>query len=437
MIGSGLALGVFVLTVTLVIWQPRGLGTGRAALIGAALALALGVVRFADVPAVWSATWNATATLVGLIVISLLLDEAGFFRWGALHVGRWGRGSGLRLFVLLVVFAAGVSALFANDGAVLILTPLVLELAAALGFGRAATIAFSLAVGFVVDVTSLPLVVSNLVNIVVADAFGISFGRYASVMLPVNLAALLASLVVLLLVFRRVLPARYDLASLAEPHTALRSRGVFLTAWLLLPTLLLGYFFAEPLGVPLSAVTATGAAALWLVAGRSQNVSSRRVLRGAPWGVVVFSLGMYLVVYGLREGGYTILLADLLRRAAGEGVTVGVLVTGGVTALLSAAMNNLPAVLFTVLSVHEVGSAGGAAPLASREALAFAAVVGADVGPKLTPIGSLATLLWLHVLNGRGLNITWGEYFKVGVVLTLPVLLVALLTLAGRLLLWP
>ncbi|MCP4515624.1 MAG: arsenical efflux pump membrane protein ArsB, partial [Delftia sp.] len=110
------ALLIFAATLVLVIWQPAGLGIGWSASLGAIVALALGVVHWADVAVVWGIVWNATATFVAVIIISLLLDEAGFFEWAALHVARWGRASGRRLFAFIVLLGAVVSAVFANDG---------------------------------------------------------------------------------------------------------------------------------------------------------------------------------------------------------------------------------------------------------------------------------------------------------------------------------
>jgi arsenical pump membrane protein len=192
-----LALALFVLTLTLVIWQPRGLNVGWSACIGAALALATGVVQLSDIGVVWHIVWNATATFIAIIITSLILDEAGFFEWAALHVARWGRGSGHRLFVLIVLLGAAVTALFANDGAALILTPIVMEMLLALGFGPAATLAFVMAAGFIADTGSIPLIVSNLVNIVSADFFGLGFSQYAAIMVPVNGVAVGASLAML------------------------------------------------------------------------------------------------------------------------------------------------------------------------------------------------------------------------------------------------
>lgn len=419
---------IFAVTITLVIWQPKGLQIGWSAMGGAAAALLLGVVTLADIPVVWDIVWNATATFVAIIIISLLLDEAGFFEWAALHVGRWGGGHGRRLFVLFVLLGAAVSAVFANDGAALILTPIVIAMLLALGYGPKATLAFVMAAGFIADAASLPLVVSNLVNIVSADFFDIGFDRYAAVMAPVNLASIAATLIVLFAVFGRNIPKAYDVERLAAPSSAIKDRATFLWGWIILGFLLVGFFVLEPRGVPVSAVAATGAIVLLVVAGRGAVISTTKVLREAPWQVVIFSLGMYLVVYGLGDAGLTRQIAGLLDGFAQGGVWGAAFGTGFLTAFLSAIANNMPTVLVGALSIDASGATG-----ATREAMIYANVIGSDLGPKMTPIGSLATLLWLHVLARKGVKVGWGYYFKVGVVLTLPVLGVALAALALRL----
>ena len=422
------AILIFVFTLVLVIWQPRGLGIGWSASLGAVIALVLGVVHLGDIAVVWGIVWNATATFVAVIIISLLLDEAGFFEWAALHVARWGGGRGRLLFAFIVLLGAAVSALFANDGAALILTPIVMAMLIALGFTSAATLAFVMAAGFIADTASLPLIVSNLVNIVSADFFKIGFDDYAAVMVPVNLASVLASLVVLMLYFRRGIPASYDLAQLKAPSAAIKDRATFRAGWVVLVLLLVGFFGLEPLGVPVSAVAAVGAVLLLAIAARGHVISTRKVLRGAPWQIVIFSLGMYLVVYGLRNAGLTDQIASLLNYFAQSGVWGAAMGTGFLTALLSSVMNNMPTVLIGALSI-DASSATGVV----KEAMIYANVIGCDLGPKITPIGSLATLLWLHVLAKKGTTITGGYYFKVGIVLTVPVLFVTLAALAIRL----
>lgn len=419
---------IFLATLTLVIWQPRGLGIGWSAVAGACVALLTGVIHAGDIPVVWHIVWNATGTFVAIIVISLLLDKAGFFEWAALHVARWGRGSGKRLFAMFVLLGAAVSALFANDGAALILTPIVIAMLRELKFSGKATLAFVMAAGFVADTASLPLVVSNLVNIVSADYFNVSFARYAAVMVPVNFVAVAATLAALLCFFRRDIPADYDMAQVKRPEDAIHDRATFVTGWWVLGLLLIGFFWLEDLGVPISATSAVGAVMLLAVAARGHRISTREVIGNAPWQIVVFSLGMYLVVYGLRNAGLTDYLTAALNACARHGVWGAAMGTGIITAILSSIMNNLPTVLIGALSI-DASTAQGAV----REAMVYANVIGSDLGPKITPIGSLATLLWLHVLANKGVRISWGYYFRIGICLTLPVLLVTLAALALRL----
>ena len=419
---------IFLATLILVIWQPRGLGIGWSASAGAVVALLAGVIQFSDIPVVWNIVWNATGAFVAVIIISLLLDRAGFFEWAALHVARWGRGSGKLLFVLLVLLGAAVAALFANDGAALILTPIVIAMLVALRFSAKATLAFVMAAGFIADTASLPLVVSNLVNIVSADYFDISFARYAAVMIPVNFVSVAATLAALVLFFGKDIPANYDMAQLKSPAEAIHDRATFTAGWWVLAMLLAGFFWLDDLGIPISAVAAAGAAILLGVAAHGHKISTREVLRSAPWQVVVFSLGMYLVVYGLRNAGLTDYLTAVLNRCAEYGVWGAALGTGVITAVLSSIMNNMPTVLIGALAIDATSTQG-----VVREAMIYANVIGSDLGPKITPIGSLATLLWLHVLASKKINISWGYYFRVGIVLTLPVLLITLSALALRL----
>ncbi|MBB2200625.1 arsenic transporter [Gluconacetobacter tumulisoli] len=421
-----LALAIFAATLVLVIWQPGGLGIGWSALAGAAAALATGVIHWHDIPVVWHIVWDATFTFIALIVISLLLDEAGFFRWAALHVVRWGKGRGRTLFPLIVLLGAAISAIFANDGAALLLTPIVIAILTQLRLNHAAALAFIIATGFVADTTSLPLVISNLVNIVSANFFGIPFDRYAAVMVPVDLVALGATLAVLWACYRQRLPETYPFSELPEPATAIRDPRVFRAAFPLLALVLAAYFLIAPLHIPLCVVACLAAGALLAVAMRGGAIPVRKVLHGAPWQIVIFSLGMYLVVYGLRNAGLTDHIATALVWLGHRGPFTATIGTGFLAALLSSVMNNMPSVLVGALAIQQ---AHDITPL-TRDLMVYANVIGCDLGPKFTPIGSLATLLWLHVLASKNHEVTWGQYMKVGLAITPPVLLATLAALA-------
>lgn len=421
-----LAISLFIITLILVIWQPKGLGIGWTASIGAGLALLLGVITLADIPVVWDIVWNATFAFIAIIIISLLLDEAGFFRFIALHVARLAKGSGKRLFVFIVLLGAVVSALFANDGAALILTPIVIAILTTLRFSPATTLAFIMAAGFIADTASIPLVVSNLVNIVSADFFKIPFTDYAKVMLPVNMVAVVTSLLVLYGFYRKDMPTVYDLSLIESPQSAIVDKNTFVMGWVVLALLLLGFFVLEPRGVPISLIAGFGALVLLVVAKMGQKIAVLPIVKNAPWQVVIFSLGMYLVVYGLKNAGLTDYLAHVLSQLANQGILTATVGTGLLSAGLSSVMNNMPTILIQALAID------GATihdPMI-KHAMIYANVIGCDLGTKITPIGSLATLLWLHVLASKNITVSWGYYIKVGIILTLPVLVATLVALA-------
>jgi arsenical pump membrane protein len=427
-----LAIAIFLLTLTLVIVQPRGLGIGFAALFGALLALATGVVTLQDLPTVWALVWNATFTLVALVIISLILDAAGFFQWLALALARLGLGRGRLLFCFVILLGSIVTALLSNDGATLIWTPTVLEMLLLLGFNRRATLAFVFATGFIADATSSPLVVSNLVNIISADYFQISFLRYALVMVPVNFVAIASSLAVLWFYFDRDIPQHYNQTSLPPPATAIRDPLVCQWSLPILGLLLIGYFVAAPLSIPISLIAGLNALIMLSLAGRwfhknqATIIDLREIWQEAPWQVILFSLGMYIVVIGLHHDKISILLTQQLVQLSGWGLTIAATGVGLLATVLAAMINNLPTVLINALAMPDASQID---PVV-REVMVYANIIGCNIGAKITPIGSLSTLLWFNVLARKGLQLSWLEYVPMAFVLTLPVLLVCELALA-------
>ncbi|NMP23635.1 arsenic transporter [Sulfobacillus harzensis] len=416
-----LAVLIFVATLVLVIWQPRGLGIGWTAVGGAALSLIVRVVTLQDVWAVTRIVWDATLTFVAIIITSTILDRIGFFEWAALKMARAAHGDGRRVFVYVIVLGAIVSAFFANDGAALILTPIVLEKVKLLKFDLKKTLPFVMASGFIADTTSLPLVVSNLVNIVSADYFHVGFVTYAIHMLVPDLFSFAASLLVLYLFFYRDIPVRYNPEDVSDPESAIRNYTMFRLSWLILGILMVGYILTELLHVPVSLVAGVIAMVFLIVGTRQRAIQPWHVVRDAPWSIVAFSIGMYVVVYGLRDAGLIVVLSRLVHHTAAGGLYVGTVGMGVIAAILSSIMNNMPTVMIDALAIH----AAHVAPTMERS-MVYANVIGSDLGPKITPIGSLATLLWLHVLGTRGIRITWGRYMKTGIILTIPTLIITL-----------
>lgn len=414
-----LASLLFLITLVFVIWQPKGLQIGTTAVLGAVIALVVGVVSFADVLVVTSIVWDATLAFIGIIILSMVLDEIGFFEWCAIQMAKLSGGNGHLMFVYSILLGSFISALFANDGAALILTPILLAQMRILKLGAKAIIAFLLAGGFISDSASLPFVFSNLTNIVTANYFHIGFAQYLSVMFVPYVASTLISIVFLWLFLRKDIVARVDLSLLKHPDEVLKSKPLFYLSWLFLALLLGSYFVGDAYHLPISVFALGGALLFLLIANAFKVVHPRRIITSAPWQVVWFSIGLYIVVYGLKNAGLTEHLTIILKDLNTRGDTIAIIGTGFISAFLSAVMNNMPTVMIMDIALHDI----------PNTALAYANIIGCNLGPKMTPFGSLATLLWLHVLAQKGVKISFWQYSKFGLLITPPVLLLVLLTL--------
>ncbi len=418
------SLAIFLLTLFLIVKKPRNIGIGYSAIIGAVLALFSRVVTWGDFVKVWGIVWDATFTFVAIIIISIILDEIGFFEWAALHIARFAGGSGRKMFVFVILLGAGVSAFFANDGAALIVTPIIYEKVRALKFKRKNILPFVMAGGFIADSSSIPFKISNLVNIVSADYFKIGFFTYFIHMFIPFIFSVGASTLVLYIFFRKDIPLKYDVGLLKLPREAIKDLRLFNFSFLILAFLLLGYFLSEFLNLPVSVFAVSFSLFFIYLGHRSPAVDLVSVIKNAPWSIVIFSLGMYMVVFGLKNAGLTYLLGNLISESSRYGSPGIIFFTGYLAAFTSSVMNNMPTVMINSLAIH----ASHLKSVLLRPSV-FANVIGCDLGPKITPIGSLATLLWLHVLEKKGIKIGWGYYFKVGIILTIPVLFFTLLGL--------
>ena len=417
-----LASSLFLVTLIFIIWQPRGLQIGTTAVVGAVVALLLGVVDFHDVLTVTNIVWDATLSFIGIIILSMVLDEIGFFEWAAIKMAKLSGGSGNRMFVYILVLGALVAAFFANDGAALILTPILLAKMKYLKMKPLPIFAFLMAGGFIGDSASNPLIISNLTNIVTVGYFDIGFMEYMKNMFLPNLLSIMASIAVLWVYFRKDIPLKVDVALLPEASSVIKNQTMFKLSWFFLALLMVGYFIGDYYSLPVSVFALGGALVFLLIANYYKAVKPMMTIKAAPWQVVWFSIGLYIVVYGLKNAGLTELVASWIASLAQQGEAVAIIGTGFLSAGISAVMNNMPTIMIMDIAIDQVGYVG-------HEALVYANILGSNLGPKMTPIGSLATLLWLHVLAQKGVKIGWGEYMKVGVVVTPPVLLIALLGL--------
>ncbi len=423
---EALAYSTLALTVGLAISRPRlGLRAfrftpGTAALVGVTVLLFAGVLSLDDLITSARIQWRPLLALTCIMAMTGVVREIGAFDRLALRIEAYARGtSPTRAFTVVFALSVITPSLLNNDAAILLLTPLVIVLTRRLYPGRPAlTQAFAFAVFLAPGVA--PFVISNPMNMIVAEFAGISFNGYAAVMLPISIAGALLTYAVLRVCFRRELAstiATPAVVTMPPRHAAERPAVV----------LLLAVFAAYPVmaafGGPIWLVSLAGAAACLALAWRYRVAPARKVFGHVSPDILVFLWGVFLVVVGLKHVGLVDRLAALYRVApAGSLEEIGIV--GTVAAIGSALVDNHP---MSILNMMALGEHGGSRGL-------LAALIGGDIGPRLLPIGSLAGLLWIDLLRRAGVEISIGKFFKLGTMVLVPTLAVSLgmLWMMGR-----
>ena len=396
---------LLIAVLVLIIVRPRNLNVAWPASTGALLAIVAGLVPLPTLNTIFHDTWDACATLIALFLLSEALDSNGFFSWSALHLARFAGGSGRKLYILVLLLTIGTTTLLANDGAVLILTPIFARLLVKIYPKEALWLPFVFAAGFLADAASGIFVPSNLTNIIVADANGLNFTTFAQWMVFPTLCAALAAGLCFGLRFRASLGSGYDMSVLEEPASALRDRPVFWTSWGALLVLVIGYIVGGQLRLPISLIAGPVALCMVVLVQVRRIRPATAILRAAPWHILFYALGMFVIITAVYDAHVLAFLTIPLRTFVVRGVGAsGWIKAGGILALLSACTNNLPATLIGVLVLKSTSHP-------SVHAI-YASILGVDIGPKLTPFGSLATLLWLGILARNGIHISWRKYLS-------------------------
>ena len=412
-----LAAVVFIVTIGLVIARPWRLTEAYAALLGAGAIVLTGLVSPSTAVSDVAGHWNVLLFFVGLTGAAAVAERSGLFEAVAWTSARLSAGSPRRLLVAVVAAGAIVAAFLSNDAAALVLTPVVYVLVARFGLSP---LPFVLACTFVADAASVALPVSNPVNVIVSDRLGVSAASLVPVLLPAAAASVLALLGCLFIIYRRQLPLRAPLVPASDswaswagvPRRLLAAFGAAVGAFALASALDL------PLGPTMTAV--------WLLLLGVEWTSRRpdRPLDGIGWSLLVFVASMSILVDGLSSTGITPWLAQIVLGQVRDSPAAVMVVTAFAAAVGSNLVNNLPAAFVFADAVHGAGLSA-----ASAHAAAIGTIIGADLGPNLTPVGSVATLLWFVLLRQRGLEVSTWSYIRIGLVVT-PVTIVAALGVA-------
>jgi len=394
---------------------PPGLriGPGLAAGLGVTILAVAGGLRGGDVAEAVNVLWRPLVALASIMVMTGVAARTGLFaRLAALVLAR-GTAGATRLFGLVFALSLATAAVFNNDAAILVLTPVVVTLVREL-YPDAPSLLPPFAFAVFMAAGVAPFLTSNPMNTVVAVAAGIDFNAYAGRMLPVALVAAAVTFLVLRWVFAAELAAAPPVTPgqpAGAPWSVAQRRSLVLVL-----VVLVAYPVAALVGLPVHLIAAAGATlalglAWWHRAGRPHEV----VRTAVAWEVIAFLLGMFLLAKGLQHIGVVEQLRELYRAG-------GTPVVGTTSAVGSALINNHSMALTNLLAIQDL--AGG------RHDAYLAALVGGDLGPRLLPIGSLAGMLWLTVLDRLGVPVPLRQFVLVGAVVTVPSLAVALGVLA-------
>ncbi len=403
-----LTAALFFGTLLGIFRRPGGWHEGWWTCGGATLALLTGLVRPSQVLGIFEAGKDALLFLFGLLLLSLLLDKSGFFGWAALACARASGGSAGRLFNNFLLLGAFVTVTLSLDTTAVLLTPLVLVCAQKAGLSARP---FVVLCALVSNTASLLLPVSNLTNLLLVPVTQASFARFAAVQALPQAAVLAVLAVGLRVLYRRQHSQSFALSQLPEAGTAVRHPVFFRGSVVTLGLLLAGEFFASHVGVPVWCVAVLAGMAL-LGLSAALGVLQLAWLRELPLGIFPFVAGLFVLVGAVENLGLQSWAVAWLRQPHG---TLSLIASAtGASALLSNALNNLPAVLLlrSVLS-----------QAASRPAVAYGVLLGANVGPCVGVYGSLATVLVLAEARRRGVQERGMDVARAGLLLTPAMLL--------------
>jgi arsenical pump membrane protein len=414
-----LTLCIFCITLILIMVRPKPLNEATAALLGAIIMVAASVVSPGQTLEVFKGSANILLFFLGLMIVCAVADRAGFFEWSAFKAVKLAKGKGSRLLLVLFGLGTVITAFFSNDTTALVLTPIVYVLVTRLNLNP---LPYVFACAFIANTASIILPISNPVNILPVDEFGLTLGGYLKHLLLPAVLAITINVALFFLIFRKAISARFKYDESEHP---VKIDRFFVFTCVVLVLTAIGYVLTSLYGLPLS-FPALGGAAILLIGGFAfRCLTVKKVNSGISWSILIFIFSLAVLVRGLDNAGVT----EAIGQAVSELVSVNhlgaVMATSFGTAIGSNLINNWSMMMVSVSSLDSVGNS--ISPLG--QPLVYSCILGADIGPNIAILGSLSSMLWLVLLRQRGLDIHPLQYLKLGLIVTPPMLAVAALSL--------
>lgn len=427
----------FLVTLVFILWRPKGINEAIPATIGAIVIILTGSVSLSDLAIIAETISDAAITIMATIVMAIVLESFGLFHWVAEKLTEKAKGSGIRLFWYVNLLCFMMTLFFNNDGSILITTPILVMLLNNMGLKNHQKVPYLLSGGLIATASSAPIGVSNIVNLIALKIVHMDLYMHTLMMfVPATLGLILLA-TLLFLRFKKIIPKTiptkvnglslpaYHPLKQSSVYTIEKSRTKFVRNILIFVLAVrLSLFVSSYFSIPLSLMSVIGSFILLGWRWAYLKVPPNDMLKKTPWYIIAFAFSMYVIIYGLNNIGLTDMLIHIMAPLVSGSLLHTSVLMGILLTLLSNIFNNHPALMVGTITLTNM-------PLdaISLKVAYLANVIGSDIGALLLPMGTLATLMWMHIVRSGNVKISWSEYIRITVVIIPPTLLFTLVIL--------
>lgn len=434
---------VFFTVTLLIIWRPFGINESIPTALGASVFLALGIVPLSGVYHIASIVSGASITIISTIVMSIVLESVGVFRWAAINLAVRAKGSGRALFWYINTLCFLMTMFFNNDGSILITTPIIIQTLSILSLKTKQKIPYLISGALVATGASAPIGVSNLANLIALKTVGLDLNTYTAMMFVPAMAGIITITYLLFVYFKREIPVKIMTLQPNSINTIVQNDsssfhplqvdpneksyidwGFFRICIIIVILIRCSFFLLTPLGVATEWPAIIGAILLIAIRWIRKGIGPKDILVKTPWHILIFAFSIYVIIYGLHTSGLTNFLVEWLGGAVAQNHFNAIFIMGILLTAMSNFFNNLPSIMIGTLSLQNMGL-----DTFNMHTAYLATVIGADIGSLLLPMGTLASLIWMHILRKHKITFTWSQYMKVTIMIVPVGLLISLICL--------